>query len=77
VIEVHDTWFRVREDSYKRIDKNGMSESQEYEYSPNPEGATYTFTKRKNGRWVQKGCAMGKGTKVSVGVRRAWYDFSF
>lgn len=67
---------RVREDNAKRIDKNGMSECQDYEYSPNLDGCVSTFTLRKNGRYVQKGSDM-RGTSLWVGHRRQYYDYSF
>ena len=30
------TYVKVRQDTSKRIDKNGMSEDQDYEFTPNP-----------------------------------------
>lgn len=42
----------VQEDIATRIDKNGMSESQTYDYTPNPNGKTVIVTLRKNGRWI-------------------------
>jgi hypothetical protein len=43
-------------DSYKRIDSNGMSESQEYEFTSdmNPENGRKA-TLRKNGQWRWQG----------------------
>lgn len=67
---------RVQYDHAKRIDKNGMSECQDYEYSPNPEGCVSTFTLRKNGRFVEKGSDM-RGTGLGVGFRNQYYDYSF
>ena len=68
----------VSEDTAKRIDKNGMSESQDYEYSNDnqnhPERWTLC-TLRKDGRWH-----MGNrlsGACVMIGVRREYYDYSF
>ena len=34
-----------------RIDKNGLSEDQEYKYSSNPKGITYIVTLRKDNKW--------------------------
>lgn len=67
----------VREDRAARVDKNGMSEMQEYEYSPNPEGQVIIFTLRKNGRYNEKGCPMGHGNRVGFGHRSAYHDYSF
>ena len=47
-----------REDKAVRVDKNGMSESQEYEYSPNPDGRVYYLRSKK----VVSSC--GKPAKV-------------
>jgi len=62
-------WFR--EDNAKRIDKNGMSESQEYEYTPNTDGLEQVARLGKDGRW--KSGARG----IAIGYRRAYHDFSF
>jgi len=66
----------IQRDKAKRIDGNGMSECQKYEYSPNPYALKRTFTLRKNGRWVEQGSKMN-GTSISIGVRKEYYDFSF
>lgn len=66
----------VQRDTCTRTDKNGMSECQSYDYAPNPEGTTDTFTFRKNGRWVQKGSDMN-GTCCYIGGRREYHDYSF
>lgn len=67
----------TQDDKATRTDPNGMSESQTYTYSPDPEGSKRTFTLRKDGRYHEQGCAMGKGQRVSFGVRRAYHDYSF
>lgn len=77
VISVSETEVRIQEDHAKRVDENGMSESQTYEYSPNADGRIFVFTKRKDGNWHEKGQPMGKGVKVHLGSRRAYHDFSF
>lgn len=70
---ITDRKIVVQEDNATRIDSNGVSESQNYEYSPNPDGQTYTLTKRKNGQWkVSK-----DGTKFAIGYRSKYYDYSF
>jgi hypothetical protein len=75
----------VQEDNARRIDKNGMSEDQEYEYTPNTGAALqhYRFDNEKpengwrarfqneTGRWV---FADGK---ICIGRREKYHDFSF
>lgn len=65
--------FTMRRDTVKRIDANGMSESQDYEFSPNENGSTETVRMSKKG-WRVGGM---RGNKVLVGVRDEYYDFSF
>lgn len=75
-------YFVVQMDNAKRLDKNGFSESQEYEYSPNPKGAKYTFRVRngvtedvylkENGRYVK-----GSGRRVRIGTREMYWDPCF
>lgn len=63
----------IQRDNAKRTDSNGMSESQDYEFTPDPNGAKIIITLRKNGRWLeQKG-----STVVNLGRRSAYHDFSF
>lgn len=51
VIEViNDKHIVIRELDWKRIDDNGMSESQEYEYFSKPDGAIRHLVLRKNGK---------------------------
>ena len=66
----------AQKDNYKRTDNNGLSESQTYEFTPNPEGAKVTLTLRKNGRWVEQGEEM-RSSSYSVGERHAYSDASF
>jgi hypothetical protein len=75
VIQVTNNGKRVvvQEDIATRVDTNGMSESQQYTYEPNPNGTIYIATLRKDGRWRVTG---GK-TPVSLGFRRKYYDYSF
>lgn len=63
----------IQEDYYQRIDNNGLSESQEYQYSRNIDGAIHTATRRKDGSFrISK-----SKTLVALGHRRKFYDFSF
>lgn len=78
VIAVSKTGHKVtiQLDNYTRIDNNGMSDCQDYEYTPNPEGATYTVTRRRT-RGVVRYCIAGGNTAVVFGHRRRYHDFSF
>jgi hypothetical protein len=67
----------LQEDTATRIDKNGMSEDQDYSYTTNPNGGTKEFTLRKNGRWVAKGDSAKSGLCCHIGSRGTYYDFSF
>lgn len=73
----------ITHDTAVRVDNCGMSESQEYEYTSNPDGHVYYFKQDKNGSWV--GCSWNEDTKrwnknhkqVIIGHREKYYDFSF
>lgn len=77
-------YIAVAEDDAKRIDSNGMSESQEYEYTQRPDGYKSVFRKNlksgmwervmksESGRWIKAG-AEG----LRIGQREKYYDFSF
>jgi hypothetical protein len=63
----------LQRDKATRTDHNGMSESQNYNYERDENGQIYTATYREDGSYRLTG-----GTeRVSLGVRREWYDFSF
>lgn len=73
----------VQADNATRTDKNGMSESQDYTYTPNPAGALSYFkkdrkgawreiVKNENGRWV-----FLDGDGLFIGDREKYRDFSF
>ena len=76
-------YIDVQSDDYKRIDDNGMSECQEYEYTANPEGSISHFRIRKGkierirknpetGRWIKS-----SNGGVYFGKREKFYDYSF
>lgn len=67
----------IQGDNSRRTDKNGMSESQQYEYSRNPNGEKREVTLRKNGRWIVAGESLKQGTAIRLGVREEYYDYSF
>jgi hypothetical protein len=73
--------IKVQQDNYKRIDGLGMSECQDYEFSPNPEAGITTLvlkksSRRPNGRWVQKGDGIN-GVNFLLGYRDCYFDFSY
>lgn len=74
-VEKNGKRIGIVEDEATRIDKNGMSESQEYSYAPGKGGVQY-FTLRKNGAYVREGDSI-KGTRIAIGARRHYHDFSF
>lgn len=65
---------KVQYDSYRRIDQNGLSESQQYVYSENKSGVIIEVRMNKRGVWKVLG---QKWLGVSFGHRRAYYDPSF
>ena len=75
----------VQSDNAKRIDNRGVSESQEYEYTPNPEGATYLYKQAEpDDYWVAMylNPETGRLKKserggLIIGYREKYYDFSF
>lgn len=74
----------VQMDRVKRVDTNGMSESQEWTFEPNPDGYLYYFRKATNGHWQQvryntttRRYNKVNGESLQIGVRREYHDFSF
>ena len=70
VIRVTPTQIHVQEDKATRTDKNGMSESQDYEYAPNPQGRVWIFRKTKRGY-------RANGAGLLLDSREAYHDYSF
>lgn len=66
----------LRQDKATRTDHNGISESQTYNYEPDPGGVIYFATLRKDGRYRLVGTSKS-GKTVTLGVRREYYDYSF
>lgn len=79
------TAIECTRDTAVRIDKNGMSESQEYRYSTRPDGDRSTYRQGANGMWVHVriNSETGRWKKsdggggLRLGVREAFNDFSF
>lgn len=80
------TYITTQDDNVTRKDTNGMSESQDYDYTPNPDGYLRVFKKHpKTGYW--KFCVLNPdtgryvqqthGSGLKIGVRDEYYDYSF
>jgi len=75
--------LEVTEDSYQRVDKNGFSESQKYEYTTNWDAPRSYFKRLPNGTWQERRFnketnRWNKGSQgIYVGERERYYDFSF
>lgn len=67
----------VQDDTYKAQPDSDYFGNQKYDYFPNPDGRTWTFTRRKNGAFVLKGSAARNGIGVSIGSRETYFDPSF
>lgn len=85
VISFDGKILQVQEDNAVRIDGNGMSDCQNYEYSENKEGSIYCYRQDKRGFWKEvvlnpetnrynKACG---GSGLRLGDREKYYDFSF
>lgn len=66
-------WFDMTRDKAERADSHGMSESQDYTFTTNPNAKPIRVRMSKKG-WRIGGM---KGNKVLVGVRDEYYDYSF
>jgi hypothetical protein len=86
VVEVNmaKRYIAVQEDNYRRVDSNGLSESQRYEYTPNPDAPVKIFRKDKRGQWVQhrlnpetNRLVQVRGFGLRLGEREKYHDFSF
>lgn len=75
----------VQEDHAKRVDNNGMSEMQDYEYTRNDQGSVHMFKREASGMWceVRRNHATGRMNKVQggkgfrIGTRDKYHDYSF
>lgn len=62
----------VTDDKAIRTDSNGMSDAQSYRFETVWDGPRVRATIRKDGKWRTEG-----GTRVLIGERDAYYDYSF
>ena len=84
IVEVNmkKRYIAVTEDNAVRVDNNGMSESQNYEFTPVLDGHRYYYRKDKKGEWRRchynenKRLVFSTGGLV-IGRREKYYDFSF
>jgi len=75
----------VQQDTAKRVDDRSMSESQKYEFSPNPDGTKWYFRRnKKTNRWdrIVLNAETGRWNKheyggLILGMRNEYYDYSF
>jgi hypothetical protein len=78
------TVIECRADDYKRIDKNGLSEDQDYEFTTKVNGGKSYFRRENDGKWQSvkwnpeiKRWVKGGGAGLRIGHRGAYHDFSF
>jgi hypothetical protein len=75
VVEVvSDRKIIVQRDTATRSDKDGMSDSQSYTYTPNPNEPRLVLTLRKDGKWRRMG---DSGNVFALGFRQEYQDYSF
>ncbi len=74
-----DRHITIRRLDYKRVDDNGMSECQDYEYFSNPDNMAIRLFKDKNGRWVRRVGRNGvdRSSGWVIGFAERYFDFSF
>ena len=79
VIAIKDArHITVRVLDAKRIDKNGMSECQEYEYKSNEQNACVNLFLTKQGVWREKYRDRSLGCNIFViGYAEKYHDYSF
>lgn len=81
IIEISDDerTIKVQEDKATRIDNNGMSDCQDYEYERDVNGSIYTFkrTRKDKNTYTSNGKYSDWGTKLGFGWREKYFDYSF
>lgn len=78
IVEVKDDrHVLIRALDYKRIDNNGFSECQEYEYYPNENNPVTMIFLTKKGEWRERiGRRLGS-TRFVIGFAEKYYDPCF
>jgi hypothetical protein len=76
IIEIHKEGKElvIQADSFVRVDNNGISETQVYEYTRNGEGEKVTLHRNHKGNYGQLG---KRGYYYVIGQRRKYSDPSF
>ena len=81
IIEIADngSYIKVQKDKATRIDNNGMSDCQDYEFERDPKGTVYTFkrTRKDKSTYTGNGKYYDWDVKLSFGGRSEYYDYSF
>lgn len=84
IIEWDGKILTIQEDHAKRIDDNGLSDIQIYEYSPNPKGSIDRYKQDRTDKWRHvimndKGRYVysGQNGTICIGIREKYHDFSF
>lgn len=77
-------YFAAQEDDAVRIDRNGIGESQRYEFTPNPKARRVLYKRDRKGAWRQvemnergRDVFVDKSQSIRIGERDKYYDFSF
>lgn len=71
VVRVTATQIHVQQDKATRIDSNGLSEVQSYQYESDLTSPVVIFRK------TQKGWRSRNGQSLWIGIRQEYYDHSF
>ena len=85
IIDIQNGMLVVTKDDVKRIDSNGISESQSYEYTTNYDGYQHFWKKDRKGKWCEyyrnqetnRFNKRGSSSHLGIGYRDHYYDFSF
>lgn len=77
-------YIEIREDKARRVDSNGMSEEQDYEFKTNPSGSRSTWRLGRSGDWERvefnqqtRRWSKSGGRGLLLGHRDSYHDFSF
>jgi hypothetical protein len=76
IVAVKGNRVAIQKDKATRMDNRGMCEQQDYIYEPNKQAKLQWFSKRKNSSYVEVGSKLN-GTKLVIGYRDGYHDYSF